>query len=138
MKSFSEKMNFSKIFFGVWCARKHYKRRKCDCSQNPATSGRCCRIPTSMFGRILAILARSDWINCRIPASFNLNLVSRHSATVTGCRRIPAPSVFWWPNVAGFRGRLDSENRPLLDSGNRISNMCARTKSLISENDLRF
>jgi hypothetical protein len=51
MKSFLKKIIFSKIFFGVWFARKNYKMRKYNCSRNPATSGRCCWIPTSTSGR---------------------------------------------------------------------------------------
>jgi hypothetical protein len=39
--------------------------------------------------------------------------------------------------VAGFRCRLDFDDRLLSDSGNRISNVRARTKSSISEN-VRF
>jgi hypothetical protein len=65
-------------------------------------------------------------------------LVRRHPATEAGCRRIPASAVFWWPDVAEFQCCLGSDDRPLLDSGNRISTVCARTKSLISENDLQF
>jgi hypothetical protein len=99
---------------------------------------------------IPAILARSSRISAVLTRSgrlltmdgfrpvFSRNLVCRHSATVAGCRRIPAPVVFRWQNVAGFRCRLDSNDRQLPDYSNRISNVYARTKSLISENDLRF
>jgi hypothetical protein len=47
VKLFSEKMIFSKIFFGVWLARKNYKMRK-------SKFGKCCQNPESKFGRILA------------------------------------------------------------------------------------
>jgi hypothetical protein len=66
----------------------------------------------------------------RIPAKFSRNLVRRHPATVVRCRRIPAPAIFRWPDVAEFRCRLDSDNR--------ISNVRARMKNLISKNDLLF
>jgi hypothetical protein len=54
-------------------------------------------------------VARSSQ-NGRIPASFDRNLVRRYPATVAECRRISAPSVFQWSDVAGFRRRLDSDN----------------------------
>jgi hypothetical protein len=97
------------------------------------------------FGQIrpdqLPDSSTSGRINCRIrshPASFGRNLVRQHPATVAGCHRIPAQSVFRSPDVARFRHCMDSDNRPLLNSVNQISNMRTRTKSLISENDLRF
>jgi hypothetical protein len=40
--------------------------------------------------------------------------------------------------VTEFRRRLDFDDRQLLNFSNQISNVRARTKSLISENDLRF
>jgi hypothetical protein len=73
----------------------------------------------------------------RIPASFGRNLVRRHPAMEAGSCRSPASSVFR-PDVAEIRHHLDSDDRLLLDSDNGISNMRVRTKSLISENDLRF
>jgi hypothetical protein len=54
-KLFLEKMIFSKIFFGVWFARKNYERQKSElgkCRRNPATSGRRCQIPARKFDRI--------------------------------------------------------------------------------------
>jgi hypothetical protein len=72
----------------------------------------------------------------RIQASFGWNLVRRHSGTVAGCHQISTPAVFQWSDVAGFSCHLDSDNQLLTDFDNRISNVCARTKSLISENDL--
>jgi hypothetical protein len=59
-------------------------------------------------------------------------------APVTGCRRISEPAGSRWPDVAGFWHRLDSDDRLLPNSDNWISNVRARTKRLISENDLQF
>jgi hypothetical protein len=53
-------------------------------------------------------------------------------------RRISAPSGFRRPDVVGLWRRLDPDDRQLLNSDDRISNMRVRKKSLISENDLRF
>jgi hypothetical protein len=72
----------------------------------------------------------------RISASFSRNLVHQHPVMVARCRRIPAPAIFRWPDVAGFRRRLDSDDRLLSDSDNQISNVRTRTKNLISENNL--
>jgi hypothetical protein len=52
--------------------------------------------------------------------------------------RIPAPAGYQQSDVVGLRRRLDSDDRQLLNSDDRISNVRVRTKSLISENDLRF
>jgi hypothetical protein len=140
-------MIFSKIFSNVWLTRKNYERRKCNCCRNPAMSGCRCRILARMFGRIPAILAWSGRIPAvlarfgrirpasdhgRILASFGRNLVCRHPATVAGCRWIMASTVFRWPDVAGFWPRLDSDDQPLPDSGNQVSNVGARAKTLIS------
>jgi pyocin large subunit-like protein len=57
-------------------------------------------------------------------------------ATLTGCRRIPAPAGSRWPDVVGFRRQLDSDDRLLPNSSNQISNMRAKMKCLISENNL--
>lgn len=87
-KSLSEKIIFSKIFIGVWFARKNYEMKKSEfgkCRRNPATSGCRCWIPAGIFwirsdqwsymarswpfsgsGRILAVLARSGWIDSQI------------------------------------------------------------------------
>jgi hypothetical protein len=71
----SEKMMFSKIFSGVWLARKNYKMRKSE-------FGKCrhCWISASKFSRILAGLF---WINGRI-------------------RSYSVGSQPFWPNPAGF------------------------------------
>jgi hypothetical protein len=66
------------------------------------------------------------------------DLVRRHLATVAGCRQIPAPTGPQRPDVTGLRRQLDTDDRQLLNSGNRTSNVRVRTKSLILENDLRF
>jgi hypothetical protein len=71
----------SKIFSGVWLTRKNYEMGKCNCCRNPASMfGRIPARPLPGFGehvwsdscwtpqdpirsdRILAILARFDWI----------------------------------------------------------------------------
>jgi hypothetical protein len=42
INDFRRKMIFSKIFFGVWFARKNYEMQKSEfgkCCRNPATSG---------------------------------------------------------------------------------------------------
>jgi len=52
--------------------------------------------------------------------------------------QISAPAGYRQPDVVGLRRRLDSNDRQLLNSDNRISNVRVRTKSLISKNDLRF
>jgi hypothetical protein len=80
-KLFSEKMIFSKIFFGVWFARKNYEMQKSEfgkCRRNPATSDRRCRIPATKFVRIWPKWQDSCWnlpdqwldqvISGRIPA----------------------------------------------------------------------
>jgi hypothetical protein len=69
MKSFSEKMIFSKIFFGVWFARKNYEMQKSEfgkCRRNPATSSRRCRIPARKFDRIRPKSSGFGRINGRI------------------------------------------------------------------------
>jgi len=45
--------------------------------------------------------------------------------------RILAPAIFQWPDVARFLRRLDSDDGPLPNSDNRISNVRIKTKSLI-------
>jgi hypothetical protein len=52
--------------------------------------------------------------------------------------RIPAQAGYRRPDVVGLWRRLDSDNRQLLNSDNRISNVRVRTKSLVSEKGLRF
>lgn len=114
-----KKIIFSKIFFSIWYTRKNYKWRKCNCRQNPATFGCCCRIPAIMFGRIPVrsgriptrsvgsvagyVKIRPTFDHGRIPTSFGRNLVRRHPATVAGC----GWNVFQWPDVVGFQCRLD-------------------------------
>jgi hypothetical protein len=88
----------------------------------------------SRSGRILAILARFDWLLTM--AVFRPEFGS--PASGDGDRMLSDSGAVSIPDVAGFLHLLDFDNRPLLDSDNRISNICARTKSLISENDLRF
>jgi hypothetical protein len=103
-------------------------------------------------GPIQAILDRSDRIHPNptgprpfwpdpvgsIAGSGQIRPDSCRLLTMAECRRILAPTIFRWSDVAGFRCRLNSDNRLLPDSGNRISNVHARTNNLISENDLRF
>jgi hypothetical protein len=101
------------------------------------------RIPAILArsGRIPAVLARFGRINGRIRpasdhgwilASFGRNLACRHPVTVAGCRWIMAPTVFRWPDIAGFWPSLDSDDQPLPNSDNQVSNVRARTKTLIS------
>jgi hypothetical protein len=42
------------------------------------------------------------------------------------------------PDVVGLRRRLDFDDRQLLNSDDRISNIRVRTKGLMKENDLQF
>jgi hypothetical protein len=81
----------------------------------------------------VAILARSG----RVLTMAGFRPGSGPHASCDGAQ-IPAPAVFRWLDVAGFWPCLDSDYRPLPDSDNWISNMRAKTKSLISENDLLF
>jgi hypothetical protein len=136
-------MIFSKIFFGVWFARKNYEMQKLEfgkCRRNPATSGRRCRILARKFDRIrldqkpdLSRSARILTVLAGIQQYSGRNLVRQNFGGL-----ILAPAGFWRPDVVGLRRRLDSDDRQLLNSNDRISNMRVRTKSLISENDLRF
>jgi hypothetical protein len=120
-------MIFLKIFFGIWLAQKNYKMQKSEfgkCRWNSATSGRRCRIPATKFGQI------------RLASDHGWNLVSRHPATVAGCRRIPGPAGFQRPNVAVLQRQLDSDDQQLHNSDHQISNVHTKTKSLISEKKL--
>lgn len=58
--------------------------------------------------------------------------------TVAECCRIPASAGFQRSDVAGLQRRLDFDDRQLLNSNNWTLNVCVRTNSLISENNLRF
>jgi hypothetical protein len=135
-------MIFSKIFFSVWLARKNYKMQKSEfgkCHQNPATTTGFrrnslirFRQETFGYGRNLPdptqSMARSDHIRPFWPDPAGLAEIRQYSGAgripATGCCRTPA--------------RLDSDDRQLLNSDNRISNVRVRTKSLILKNDLLF
>jgi hypothetical protein len=83
-----------------------------------AGSGQNCRTPPDPVKscQILAILVKSGWISGRIHPN-------------------PAGSRPFWPDSVGS---MAGSGQIWPDSGNRISNVYARTKSLILENDLRF
>jgi hypothetical protein len=53
-------------------------------------------------GNVWSPLSDSDEHVGLISTSFGRNLIRQHSTTVARCCRIPAPSVFQWPNIAGF------------------------------------
>jgi hypothetical protein len=106
-KSFSEKMIFSKIFFGVWFARKNYEIQKSEfgkCRRNPATSGRRCRIPARKFDWI-----RPKWLdsgrNLRNPDHFGqIRPESFGSGWINGqIQSYLTGSWPFWPDPAGSR-----------------------------------
>jgi hypothetical protein len=76
----------SKIFFSVWFTRKNYEMQKwefCKYRQNPATSGRRCRIPTRKID-----LIRPDY--------------SRNLPNPAGCCRTPVLIGFQQLTIAKF------------------------------------
>jgi hypothetical protein len=119
-------MIFSKIFFGIWLARKNYKNAKIEfgkCCWNPATFGSRCRIPARKFDRI-----RPKWPDsCRKlsdPGRFGqIRPESSRSAPING--RIQSYSAILARSqqysgrnlVAGIRRRQDTGDRMLSDSG---------------------
>jgi hypothetical protein len=74
--------------------------------------------------------------NAKIRVLENVAGIRQRPVAVAGFQPDHWPEL--GPPVAGFRRRQDSGDRQLLNSDDRISNMRVRTKSLISENDLRF
>jgi hypothetical protein len=155
---FFKKMIFLKIFFGVWLAQKNYERRKLEygkCRRNPehlvaiagfrraglagfrpdsSGSGHI-RADLGHFGQIRPDPSRTGQIPTILARSDRLLTMARLWPILAG---ISAPARFRWPDVAEFRRWPDSNDRQLLNSGNRISNERVKTKSLISKNDLRF
>jgi len=104
-------MIFSKIFFGVWLARKNYKMQKLEfdkCLRNPATSGRRCQIPARKFDRI-----RPKWpdFDQKLPDPAVLARSRLFWPDPTRAGRIPAvlaksgniPAGIWWPSSGAGR-----------------------------------
>jgi hypothetical protein len=100
MKSFSKKIIFfENIFRRLVCTKKLQKEKM---QLSPESSNVQSSLPDSgehIWSNPAKIAGfRSDssgsgqiWPD---PTRFSWNLVRRHPATVTGCRRIPVPAVF--------------------------------------------
>jgi hypothetical protein len=78
-----------------------------------------------------------QWQDPVISGRLSRNPAIFRPASGTG-GRIPTSAGYRRPDVVELQHRLDSDDRQLLNSDNRISNVHRRMKSLISENDLRF